>query len=234
MKYAICRIIPAIYKIISIFVKTNDSTAMKRILSVLSCLAAILAISCDPEENTGGGNDNKEKVVEVQSISLSPWDNYVMMVGSVVGFSAYPTPKNANPFSVTWKSSDTKVATVDKDGNVKAVGAGVVKISATAGNGVKGELNVTVYYDGEIAIFWGKSEDVTHKKITVKKGSEQVFYVYNYRTRDYESPGLWFGMDKPDYLISDGLYRTYRYVGYQTESIFYGAYSVSCGVDVVE
>lgn len=45
--------------------------------------------------------------------------------------------------SVTWSSSDPKVATVDENGNVTAVGAGTAVITATAGNDTA-ECTVTV------------------------------------------------------------------------------------------
>jgi uncharacterized protein YjdB len=46
---------------------------------------------------------------------------------------------------VTWKSSNTNVATVDQDGNVKAVSKGTATISASTGGGyVKANCLVTV------------------------------------------------------------------------------------------
>ena len=46
-------------------------------------------------------------------------------------------PSNAENKKVSWKSSNTKVATVDKDGVVKAKKAGTVTITATAKDGSK-------------------------------------------------------------------------------------------------
>ncbi len=46
--------------------------------------------------------------------------------------------------SVTWSSNNTNVATVDKDGNVKAVKAGKCVITATLSSGTKLECKVTV------------------------------------------------------------------------------------------
>lgn len=51
--------------------------------------------------------------------------------------------KNADG-SVTWSSSNTKVATVDKNGNVKAVGVGTAKITAKDSSGKTSTITVTV------------------------------------------------------------------------------------------
>ena len=48
---------------------------------------------------------------------------------------------------MTWSTSDKKIATVDKNGKVKGVGAGTATIKATAKDGSKkaGSLKVKVY-----------------------------------------------------------------------------------------
>lgn len=53
------------------------------------------------------------------------------------------TPKDASS-TYTWKSSNKKVATVAKNGWVKAVGTGTAKIAVTTENGKKAVCNVTV------------------------------------------------------------------------------------------
>ena len=68
-------------------------------------------------------------------------------VGKSGMFRATVTPSNAKNKSVTWKSSNTKVATVDANGRLTAVGAGTATITCTAsdGNGAKATCAVTVY-----------------------------------------------------------------------------------------
>lgn len=55
-------------------------------------------------------------------------------------------PEDATYQKVTWTSSNTSVATVDKNGNVKALKQGSVTITATAidGSGIKGTCKITV------------------------------------------------------------------------------------------
>ena len=55
-------------------------------------------------------------------------------------------PDNATNKAVTWSSSNENVATVDQNGNVKAVGAGKATITATTadGSGVSATCEVTV------------------------------------------------------------------------------------------
>ena len=67
-------------------------------------------------------------------------------VGKSGTFKATVSPSNAANKSVSWKSSNTKVATVDKNGKLKAVGAGTATITCTAkdGNGAKATCKVTV------------------------------------------------------------------------------------------
>lgn len=53
-------------------------------------------------------------------------------------------PTNATNKNVTWSSSNTKVATVDANGNVSAVGAGTATITAKSNNGKTATCKVTV------------------------------------------------------------------------------------------
>ena len=56
------------------------------------------------------------------------------------------TVVNGNNVKVTWKSSDTKIATVDANGKIKTKMAGSVTITATAGGVKSASCKVTVLY----------------------------------------------------------------------------------------
>lgn len=81
-------------------------------------------------------------VVPVSSVSISGGD-FELKEGASKQLSATVAPSNATNRSVSWKSSDTSVATVDASGKVTAVAAGSATISATAG-GKSAAVIVTV------------------------------------------------------------------------------------------
>ena len=60
-----------------------------------------------------------------------------MQVGKSLKLTATVSPAGADDKSITWSSDNTKVATVDKDGNVKAVSEGKATITVTTNDGGK-------------------------------------------------------------------------------------------------
>lgn len=72
----------------------------------------------------------------VTSISISK-SSYSLTMGekTSVTLTATVNPSNATNKKVTWKSSNTKVATVDANGKVKAVGPGTANITVTTVDG---------------------------------------------------------------------------------------------------
>ncbi|RYQ37567.1 Bacterial Ig-like domain (group 2), partial [Bifidobacterium pseudolongum subsp. globosum] len=83
--------------------------------------------------------------VPVSSVSIAGGD-FQLPVGSTRKLAATVAPANATDRAVSWKSSNTAVATVDASGNVKAVKAGTATITATAG-GKSASVKVTVATD---------------------------------------------------------------------------------------
>ena len=83
--------------------------------------------------------------VPVSSVSIAGGD-FQLPIGSTRKLSATVAPANATDRAVSWKSSDTSVATVDASGTVKAVKAGTATITATAG-GKSVTVKVTVASD---------------------------------------------------------------------------------------
>lgn len=71
--------------------------------------------------------------IEVTSITLDK-DEVALEKGQSVTLIATVIPDNASVKTVSWTSSDTGVATVDKDGKVTAIAGGSATITATAGN----------------------------------------------------------------------------------------------------
>lgn len=84
----------------------------------------------------------KAKQVAVSKITVSS-KTLNLEVGQTRTLTATVTPDNATDKTVTWTSSNDKVATV-VDGTVAAVGEGTATITATAANGKKDTCKVTV------------------------------------------------------------------------------------------
>ncbi len=91
-------------------------------------------VSVTVKENTN--------IVKPTGVTVSP-TTLKLTSGESGTLTATVAPSNATDKSVTWTSSDPKVATV-ADGTVKAVGAGTATITATTSNGLKATASVTV------------------------------------------------------------------------------------------
>ena len=76
-------------------------------------------------------------------IGLS-YDSLTIQKGESRIITPTVNPSNADDKSVVWSSSNTAVATVDKNGNVKGVSAGNANITATTINGISKTIPVKV------------------------------------------------------------------------------------------
>ena len=79
--------------------------------------------------------DNLGANVPLEGISLS--SSYDIKVGEEKRLNIEYTPTQASNWEVTWKSEDESIATVDKEGRVKGIKTGSVKIVATSKEGNK-------------------------------------------------------------------------------------------------
>lgn len=79
--------------------------------------------------------DNLGTNVPLEGISLS--SSYDIKVGEEKRLNIEYTPTQASNREVTWKSEDESIATVDKEGRVKGIKTGSVKIVATSKEGNK-------------------------------------------------------------------------------------------------
>ena len=87
--------------------------------------------------------------IDVESVDLSgrgAGSHLSMQLGSVFPVDAAIEPANATDKTLTWRSSDPTVASVDSEGNVKALRAGNATITARAASGAEGRLDITVMY----------------------------------------------------------------------------------------
>ena len=108
--------------------KTEQIALAASVAAIVMCSAA-----CKKDSDTGiAAVEEKETKVEVSSISL---DKNVldMLPDDTYKLTATIAPEDATDKTITWKSEDESIATVDQEGLVTAVGKGEVIISATAG-----------------------------------------------------------------------------------------------------
>lgn len=80
--------------------------------------------------------------IEVTKITINGKNE--VPVGSTIKLVANISPSNATNKTVTWKSSDSRYATVDNNGNVKGLKAGNVTIIATSNNGKTATYKITI------------------------------------------------------------------------------------------
>ena len=86
----------------------------------------------------------KAKAVPVTGVEVNPWA-VTLSVRGTSKLSYTIRPADATNQNVKWESDNPSVATVDSDGNVRAVSAGVAKVSAvTEGGGFRSGCTVTV------------------------------------------------------------------------------------------
>jgi hypothetical protein len=82
-------------------------------------------------------------LIPVSSVTLSS-SNISMNYKSSASLSATVEPSDASNTSVTWSSSNPKVASVDSVGNIRALSQGSAVITATTADGLASSCNVTV------------------------------------------------------------------------------------------
>ena len=92
----------------------------------------------------------KNPVVKVTKVTLNK-TTATLAPNETLTLKATVTPTNATNKAVTWKSSNTKIATVSSSGKVTAKAAGTVTITCRAkdGSGKKATCKITVYTNTE-------------------------------------------------------------------------------------
>ncbi len=103
------------------------------------------------------------------------------------------TPDNAVDKAVIWSTSNSKVATVDQDGNVKAINGGLATITAKTSNGLTATCKITVPYTITYHLNGGTNNKDNpssyYGKFTLKNPSRKGYefrgwyYDSNYKTK---------------------------------------------------
>ncbi len=150
----------------------------------------------------------------VTSVKLNKTSFSLTKKGGVYKLQATTAPASANLRTVTWKSSNTKVAVVNSAGKVKAVGNGTATITATAKDGSKkyASCKVTVKIpktEKPLTAEQKKEQEFVAKYLKDKKTSQVIIVQY----KSGSNAALSFHQKGKDGLWSKIL-STYAYVGY--------------------
>lgn len=86
----------------------------------------------------------KTSAIPVEGITLAI-DKTALEVGQDAKITVTITPANETDGPVVLSSSNADVATVDNDGNVKAIGVGTANITAKIGEKVSNVISIAVY-----------------------------------------------------------------------------------------
>jgi len=102
-------------------------------------------IESSTEPTTSSTVPSTPEVVKVSSIKLNK-SSYTLYNGTIFNLIATVEPNNATNKSLTWESSNTNVATVDKNGKVKTlkVGNAIITATSTDGSNVSAQCKIKV------------------------------------------------------------------------------------------
>ena len=128
--------------------------------------------------NNNGNNNNNNNDVLVQSISLDKTTANIS-VGGTINLTAVINPTNATNKTLTWKSSNPKVASVDNNGKVTGIGKETATITATTSNNKTATCNVTVDSVQTASMNW--SLELKSNGTQLLKVNDNNYIYYNYK-----------------------------------------------------
>lgn len=94
--------------------------------------------------SSGGGSSSK---IDPTYITLSH-SSVTLGIGETKKISVIFSPSDVTNKDVTWSSNNTKIATVDGNGNIKGISEGTTSVKVTTSNGLVSQARVTVTSDG--------------------------------------------------------------------------------------
>ena len=114
-------------------------TDMKKILSIVKVGLAVLIVAL-----TGVACSKTKVVLLVSSVSITP-ASLRLDEGTTAELVAEMMPENATDKTIKWESSASDIVSVDKNGKISALKAGVAIVTAKSlGSGVTGTCEVEV------------------------------------------------------------------------------------------
>ncbi|MFD2728380.1 GH92 family glycosyl hydrolase [Enterococcus camelliae] len=87
---------------------------------------------------------NAETDIPVDKVTINTSAITIMKKGNTLQLKATVTPENATNKQIVWESQNSSIATVDENGLITAVKAGITKVTAISTNGVKTSFTLRV------------------------------------------------------------------------------------------
>jgi len=125
--------------------------------------AALLIVACTVQ------TEEPTEEVPITSIFLNR-SNALLLVGSILNLKATVEPAEASFKSVTWSTSDDRIATVNSEGELTAVAPGTTIITATTDDGEPATCTITVADIGITA-----TAEASFLTLVISAGSGNVF-----------------------------------------------------------
>ena len=164
----------------------------------------------------------KESVIPVTSISLSKSEVYLNK-NQTVTIVASVLPENATDKTISWKSSDSNVVTV-QDGIISAKEYGNAIITATSGN-CSAEVAVTVCIPVE-------SINLSEESLTMNIGDSRTITAIIYPSDSTDKTIVWASSNESVATVTNGIIRAIA-GGNTTITATCGGVSNSCLVSVI-
>ncbi len=169
-------------------------------VATVSTSGKVTAVAIGTATITATTKDGSEKSASCEVTVVQPVKEIVLnktstsiKVGGSETLTVTVSPGNATNKEVTWKSSNTAVATVDSSGKVTALTTGTAIITATAKDGygacasceVTGVHSASGYLGDHDGIYWIYDADT--KTLTITGEDSGKWDVYEYSIYGYES-----------------------------------------------
>jgi len=151
--------------------------------------------------NTQNNTNNNQVLISVSSIYIG--------VGKTQKASLKYKKNDLKKEKVTWKSSDSKIATVDKNGTIKGIKEGNVTITATLSNGIKATKKIHIVKSGThlTIIQYHENGGYLSKKRAKQISSSNQYITYkgkkNIQTIPYNTSTSEYGLadaNNPDFI----------------------------------
>ncbi len=150
-------------------------------------------------QKTTSTENSNPKTIEVTSIQIQNKDKTELTIGDSHKLTATIEPSNATNNKIAWNSSNTSIATINENGEVKALKEGTVKITSKSTNGKEDsiELNIKnpdikisniILNETNISINVGETKQITitiepnnatNKTVTWTSSNENIATVEN-------------------------------------------------------